>query len=73
MKMFDIDLITQIKINNVADRGYSKQGVMLFNPDGKVFLIAHGCVRSFSKSEYWRLMHEENESLFNRPTEIVNT
>jgi len=57
--------LTNRKTVDIAGRGYNIVGYVLRREDGEVVCIsAESAVRWLPKAHYWRLMHEQDGSLF---------
>lgn len=62
------DPLTERKTADIISRGYKKVGYVLQNEAGEYCLSAQSAVRWLKQNEYWRLMHEQDGSLFAAPT-----
>lgn len=65
------DPLTERKTIDIISRGYKKVGYVLENEAGDYCLSAQHAVRWLAQPHYWRLMHEQDGSLFGTrsPTE----
>jgi hypothetical protein len=64
--------LTRFKTDSVIARGYHIVGYVLVNEAGSDFcLSAQGAVRWLAQPHYWRLMHEQDGSLFGTGEQVT--
>lgn len=56
--------LTEFKTDDIVKRGYQKVGYVLENAAGDYCISAQSAVRWLPHRHYWRLMHEQDGSLF---------
>jgi hypothetical protein len=56
--------LTERKTNDILTRGYRKAGYVLVNERGEFCISAQSAVRWLPGLHYWRLMHEQDGTLF---------
>ena len=64
--------LTNRKTAEIAGRGYNIVGYVLRREDGEeVCISAESAVRWLPQAHYWRLMHEQDGSLFGGPDAVT--
>jgi hypothetical protein len=56
--------MAEFKTDDLVRRGYRKVGYILTSEDGKEYALSDSSVRWLTQPQYWRLMHEQDGSLF---------
>lgn len=59
-----IPRMAEFKTDDLVRRGYRKIGYILASENGQEYALSDSSVRWLSQPQYWRLMHEQDGSLF---------